>query len=98
MTPTPRVPTAAVGETETLATRLWADSTVVELTVISVPNVARVLPATKDVAGQPAIRTLTLLAPTAADVTSGSEIAMTSSDLPELSSPVAVLRTVSAAA
>ena len=52
-TPTPRVPTVAVGETEMFATRLVADCTVVELTVIPAPNVARVAPATKAVFGEP---------------------------------------------
>ncbi len=97
MTATARGPTAAVGATETFATKLVADSTVVEFTVTPAPKVARVLPATNAVFGDPVIRTLMLLAPTAAELTSGNWISMISSDLPALVSPVAVLTTRSAA-
>jgi hypothetical protein len=97
MTPTVRIPTAAVGDTLMFATKLVGDSTIVVLTVIPAPKVARVLPATKAVFGEPVMRTLTLLAPTAAEVTSSREISMTSSDLPALVSPVTVFWTRSAA-
>jgi hypothetical protein len=79
------------------ATKLVADSTVVAWTVIPAPNAARVLPATNAVFGEPVMRTLTLLAPTEADVTSGKSISMICRDLPALVSPVAVLRTLKVA-
>jgi hypothetical protein len=96
-TPTARAPTVAVAETEIFATRLVADCTVVELTVIPAPKVARVEPATKAVFGEPVTRTLRLVAPRGAEVVSGREIAITSSDFPLLTSPVCLLRTLSAA-
>ena len=96
MTATARVPTVAVDETETFATRLVADTTVVALTVTPAPKVARVPPATKAVLAEPAIRTLRLLAPSCAEVTSGSEIWTTSSDFPVLAAPVTLLTTLSA--
>ena len=94
---TARKPKAAVGETETLATKLVGDSTVVVLTVMPAPKVARVLPAANAEFGEPVIRTFTLLAPTAADATPVNVIPTTSSDLPALVSPLAALRTLSAA-
>ena len=90
-------PDAAVRETEMFATKLVGDSTVVALTVMPAPNVARVLPATNaDVrrARDPHVQVVR------ADGRRrhlGQEMSMTSSDFPVLASPVGLLRTLSAA-
>jgi hypothetical protein len=71
ITPTFRVPREAVEAMVILAKRLVAEFTVVELIVTPVPKTARVLPATNFVLAEPVIRTLRLLDPAEAEVTSG---------------------------
>ncbi len=90
---TSRSPIAALPDTETLATRLLADCTVVECTVTPAPNVARVVPCVNRELGDPVTRTDTFAAPGAALATSGRCRLTMSNGRLSLSSPLIRLTT-----